>query len=351
MSLSTLAIGLVVSVLGTLVAGLLALVPHAYAHKASNVMLALSAIVGTVVGVILATGNGVTLALPEALYPVAADGVTHTWPLFYNMVFGLDRFSAIFYSIVSVVTVFVAIYAIPYLEQQAHHYNIRSVNVLTALFVFGLQGVILSTNIIGFMTFWEIMSIVSFFLVLADGSLASRKSAFLYLIMTHLGAGAIMAGFFLLSGGALLSDFSVLAVVTGQLSQMTFYVALGLLLVGFGSKAGLVPFHVWLPEAYGETPISALALMAGAGITIPLYGFLRVLLFMVPGVPLWFSLTVLTLGALSAVVGVLYAVVERDMKRLLAYSSIENMGLIFAMIGVALLAGQEGSADLTQAAL
>ncbi|MDQ5952694.1 MAG: Proton antipo protein [Patescibacteria group bacterium] len=351
MSLSTLAIGLVISVLGTLVAGLLALIPHAYAHKASNIVLALSAFVGAVVGVTLATGNGVTLALPEALYPVAADGATHTWPLFYNMVFGLDRFSAIFYSIVSVVTVFVAIYAIPYLEQQAHHYNIRSVNVLTALFVFGLQGVILSTNIIGFMTFWEIMSIVSFFLVLADGSIASRKAAFLYLIMTHLGAGAIMAGFFLLSGGALLSDFSVLAVVTGQLSQTTFYVALGLLLIGFGSKSGLVPFHVWLPEAYGETPFSALALMAGAGITIPLYGFLRVLLFMVPGVPLWFSLTVLTLGALSAVVGVLYAVVERDMKRLLAYSSIENMGLIFAMIGVALLAGQEGSADLTQAAL
>lgn len=351
MSLSILAIGLIISVLGTLAAGLLALVPHAYAHKASNIVLALSALAGTVVGLSIATGSGITLALPEALYAVTPDGAAHTWPLFYNMVFGLDRFSAIFYSLVSVVTGVVAVYAIPYLEQHAHHHNVRLVNLLTALFVFGMQGVILSTNIIGLMTFWEIMSIVSFFLVLADGRVASRKAAFLYLIMTHLGAGAIMAGFFLLSGGALLSDFSVLAVVTAQLPKVTFFVALGLLLFGFGSKAGLMPFHVWLPEAYGETPSSALAIMAGAGITLPLYGFLRVLLFMVPGVPFWFSLTVLTLGGLSAVVGVLYAVVERDIKRLLAYSSIENMGLVFAMIGVALLAGQEGSADLTQAAL
>lgn len=351
MTLSTLAICLVVSVLGTAVASLLALVPHASAHRASNIVLALSAVVGVVVGVSVATGNGITLALPEALYPVSAGDTAHTWPLFYNMVFGLDRFSAIFYGLISVVTIFVAIYAIPYLEQRAHHYNLRAVNVLTALFVFGMQGVILSTNIIGFMTFWEIMSVVSFLLVLSGGTIAARKAAFLYLVMTHLGAGAIMAGFFLLSGGALLSDFSVLAVVTAQLTHTTLYVALGLLLFGFGSKAGLVPFHVWLPEAYGEAPTSAAALMSGAGIALPLYGFLRVLLFLVPGVPMWFVLAVLTMGLLSALLGVLYAVVERDIKRLLAYSSIENMGLVFAMIGVALLAGQEGSADLTQAAL
>jgi hydrogenase-4 component B len=251
----------------------------------------------------------------------------------------------------SVVTVFVAIYAIPYLEHYAETYNVRSVNALTALFVFGMQGVLLSTNIIGFMTFWEIMSVTSFFLVLADGSEASRKAGFLYLVMTHLGAGAIMAGLFLLSGGALLSDFSVLAMVTPELPETTLYVALALLLFGFGSKAGLVPFHVWLPEAHPQAPTHVSALMSGVMLKIALYGFLRVLLFMLPGVPTWFMFAVVILGVVSAVVGVLYAVLERDIKRLLAYSSIENLGLIFTMIGVGLLAGSEGVVDLTQAAL
>jgi hydrogenase-4 component B len=169
--------------------------------------------------------------------------------------------------------------------------------------------------------------------------------------MTHLGGGAIMAGLFMLSGGALLSDFSVLAIVTADLPKTTMYVALGLLLFGFGSKAGLVPFHVWLPEAHPQAPTHVSALMSGVMLKIAVYGFLRVLLFMLPGVPMWFVITVIILGISSALIGVLYAVLERDIKRLLAYSSIENLGLIFTMIGVGLLAGQEGSVDLTQAAL
>lgn len=351
MTTSTLAIGLVVSVLGMLVAGIAALLPSPQAHRISNTLLAISALIGTMVGALVAVGSGTgeSVILPDSLY--AIDSAAHTWPLFYGMVFGLDSFSAIFYTVVSAVTFFVAVYAIPYLEQHTSTYNIKSVNALTALFVFGMQGVLLSTNIIGFMTFWEIMSMTSVFLVMAEGTAAGRKAGFLYLIMTHLGAGAIMAGLFLLSGGALLSDFSIIAQITPGLSQLTVFMALSLILFGFGSKAGLVPFHVWLPEAYGEAPITATAIMSGAGISLAVYGFLRVLLFMVATLPMWFVLAVVAFGLVSAMVGVLYAVVERDLKRLLAYSSVENLGVIFSMIGVALLAGQEGSVDLTQAAL
>ena len=351
MSMSTLAIALVISVVGTLVAGLVAFWPDPRAHRASNILLAVSAACGAIVGILIATGDGLLLVLPEALYPAAADGSAHVWPLFYGMVFGLDRFSAIFYSLMSVVTLLVAIYAIPYYEDHAETYSKPGVNALTALFVLGMQGVLLSTNIFGFMTFWEIISVTAFFLIMAGGSIASRKAGFLFLIVTHLGAGAIMSGLFLLSGGALLSDFSVIALITPELPQATLYAALVLLLFGFGSKAGLVPFHVWLPEAYSEAPVPVSALMSGAGVNLTVYGFLRVLLFMLPGVPMWFVLTVVILGVISAMVGVLYAVLERDVKRLLAYASIETMGLIFAMIGVGLLAGQEGSTDLTQAAL
>lgn len=351
MTTSTLAIALVASLAGIFIAGIVGLFPGKNAHRASNILLAISGMLGAFVGITLATGQVSTLALPTALYAAAGDGSVPSWPIFYGMIFGLDRFSAIFFSLVAVMSVFVAVYAVPYLDHYVGTYNARAVNALTALFILAMQGVILSTNIIGFMAFWELMSIASFFLVLADGSEASRKAGFLYLIMTHLGAGAIMAGLFLLSGGALLSDFSVLAVVTSELPQQSLYVALGLLLFGFGSKAGLMPFHVWLPEAHPQAPTHVSALMSGVMLKIAVYGFLRVLLFMLPGVPMWFVLTVVILGVVSAIGGALYAVLERDMKRLLAYSSIENLGLIFTMIGVALLAAQEGSVDLTQTAL
>lgn len=351
MSTLTLAIGLMISVLGAFLAAVVALLPFKYAHRATNAILVVSSFAGVMVGIALAIGESATLALPEALYSGAAASAVHTWPMFYGMVFGLDKFSAIFYSLVSAITMLVAAFAVPYYERYKPGFDVRGLNALTALLVFGMQGVILSTNIVGFVTFWEIMSMSTFGLILLSGTTSAKKAGFLYLVLAHLGAGAIMAGLFLLSGGALLSDFSVLAMVTGQLPNITLYVALGLLLFGFGSKAGLVPFHVWLPEAYSEAPVTATALMSGAGITLALYGFLRVLLFMLPGIPMWFIVTTLIAGLLSAVIGVLYAVVERDIKRLLAYSSAENMGLIFAMVGVALLAGQEGSAELTQAAL
>lgn len=349
MTTPILAGGLLVSLLGSLVASLAALLPGPHAHRISNTLLAISALAGAIAGGMVAFGASDSLMLPASLF--ASGTSLSVWPLFYDMVFGLDRFSGIFYSLVSVVTFFVAAYAIPYLERYGDRASLRSVNALTAIFVFGMQGVLLSTNIIGFMTFWEVMSISSFFLVLVTGTLASRRAGFLYLIMTHLGAGAIMAGLFLLSGGALLSDFSVLGQITPGLPQLTLVVALSLLLCGFGSKAGLVPFQVWLPEAYGEAPITATALMSGAGINLAVYGFLRVILFMLPGLPMSLILAIIVMGSASAIVGALYAVVDRDMKRLLAYSSVENMGIIFTMIGVALLAGKEGNAELTQVAL
>ncbi len=340
MTMQALAIMLLASFLGMALAAVVASLPNRHAHRLSNLIVAVCALMGAVVGIFIATATE-PLILPSA----------SLWPVFYGMNFSLDRFSAIFYTLVSGISFFAAAYAIPYLEQQPDNYNIRNVNILTAVFIFGMQGVILSTNIFGFMTFWEIMSITLFFLILADGKAVSRKAGFLYLILAHLSTSAIMAGLFLLSGGALLNNFSVLAQMTADLPQVSLFVAIGLLIFGFGCKAGLVPFHVWLPEVHSQVPTQVSALLSGAMLNIAVYGFLRVFLFLLPGVPMWAVFTVFFLGLLSAVVGVLYSVLERDITRLLAYTSIQNFGIMFTMLGLALLAGQEGNLVLAQAAV
>lgn len=348
-SIPVLAYFLVGSLLSTVLATVIALIFGKRFHWLSNVILAIGGLFGVLATIPLILGLQPALIIPQDLYAAAsASQSAASWYVLYDMVFGLDRFSAIFYFLLSIVSTVVAVYAIPYLERYSTSYNLRYVNALTGVFILGMQGVVLSTNIIGFMTFWELMSVASFFLVLTDGTEKSRQAGFLYLFMAHLSASAIMAGLFLLSGGALLSDFSVLAAIAPQLPSQTVAVALGLLLFGFGSKAGLVPFHVWLPEAHPQAPASVSALMSGVMLKVAVYGLLRVLLFMVPAVPVWFIVLVLVSGAWSAILGVLYAVLERDLKRLLAYSSIENIGMIFMMIGVGLMAGKEGIEELAQ---
>lgn len=351
MSEALLAWLLIVSVTGTVLAAVSGMFTGTWAHRLSTTVLAVSAGAGLVVGVVLAFSFSTVSAvsLPGAL--LSTETLAPNWPWFYGMLIGLDRFSAIFYALLSCVTLLTATYTFGYLERCPQTYRPRRVNALMGVLVLGMQGVLLATNIAGFMAGWEVFSMAAFFLVVADGSEAARKAGFLYLIMTHLGAGAIMTGLFLLSGGALLSDFSVLATVTPQLPAVTIALALGLLLFGFGSKAGLVPVHVWLPEVQTHAPVPAATLLSAVMVKIAVYGCLRVLLFIVPSVPLWFMITVIALGCLSAVVGVLYAVLERDIRRLLAYSSIQHTGLLFAMLGVGMAAGQEGSVELTQAAI
>ena len=246
---------------------------------------------------------------------------------------------------VSFVGAITAWFAIAYVSAHEHLYHLRPLHAFTALFILGMQGVLLSTAPITFLFFWEVMSLSSFFLVFADHKTESIKAAMLYLIMTHLGAGAILAGFMLLTQGSLVTTFLTLS-GSADLSSTRLAGAFILFLFGFGSKAGLWPFHVWLPEAHPQAPSHISALMSGVMLKIALYGFLRVLLTLLPSIPFWASILIIVLGLLSAVYGVLYAVVERDIKRLLAYSSMENLGLIFTMIGVMTLAESSGELKL-----
>ncbi|EKE25293.1 MAG: hypothetical protein ACD_5C00222G0003 [uncultured bacterium] len=261
--------------------------------------------------------------------------VLANWQGFFNFAPTLNLLSAIFFTVISGVSTLVGVYSLRYLELYKDTYNPATTHFLSALFVLGMQGTLLANNAFGFLFFWEVMSISSFFLVFADKEQQSLKAAFLYFIMTHLGASAIMGGFLILSGGDIFFEFSQLSVaienLPGSLKILTFL----LFLFGFGSKAGLVPFHVWLPEAHPQAPSNISAMMSGLMLKVAVYGFIKVA-FAFSGLPAWTGIVVIALGLISAVVGVLYAVIERDMKRAFAYSSIENMGIIFTMLGLAL---------------
>jgi hydrogenase-4 component B len=247
----------------------------------------------------------------------------------------LNMLSSIFFSLISLVAIVVGVYSLRYLELYEKTYNPKTVQSLMALFVLGMQGVFIANNSFSFLFFWEVMSITSFFLVFSDKTKESVKAAFLYFIMTHLGASAILGGFLILGNGSLLFDLDNIQNASADLTYSSLCLIFFLFLFGFGSKAGLVPFHVWLPEAHPQAPSNISALMSGLMLKVAVYGFIFITLGLV-NIPAWAGLIVIFLGLLSAIVGVLYATMERDIKRAFAYSSIENMGIIFTMLGLAI---------------
>ncbi|MEK7615045.1 MAG: proton-conducting transporter membrane subunit [Patescibacteria group bacterium] len=262
-------------------------------------------------------------------------------PLFFQLPFVLDGLSQIFFFLLNLVGCLACLYALPYLKLEQAHYDAGETVAKTALFIFGMQGVLLATTPLAFLFFWEVMSLASFFLVLADRSEGSIRAALCYLVMTHLGAGALFAGFGLLGNEAFFTSFQNLPLTLSSVSPTVLSVSFALFFFGFASKAGLVPFHIWLPEAHPAAPSHISALMSGVMLKMAVYGFLRVMIILLPFAPASWGGVVLALGLLSAVYGVLYAIVERDIKRMLAYSSIENLGLIFVGIGIFMIAASQ----------
>lgn len=250
----------------------------------------------------------------------------------------IDSLSALFLFLINLIGSLAVVYGFRYIENEREHYNLAYLQFITALFIGGMQMVVLATTPVFFLFAWEIMSFASFLLVMADLSVQSIKPAISYLVITHLGAGALLAGFLLLSSGELLVDFSKMATLSVALPLTTLFSAFGLFLFGFGSKAGLFPFHGWLPEAHPQAPSHISALMSGVMLKMAVYGILRILIFVLPTLPDNLAYVVLGIGLVSAIFGVFYSAIETDIKRILAFSSIENLGLIFAMLGVFMLA-------------
>jgi hydrogenase-4 component B len=279
---------------------------------------------------------GSCIGLFVALHTLVT-GTPVVWHGHWSMPLGafsitLDALSAFFLVPLFIVSFFGALYAIEYLRgtagtgMQWFFYN---------LLVAGMAMVVVSSNGLLFLLSWETMSLASFVLVLyKHKERESREAAWIYLIATHIGS-AFLIVFFLLAGSAAGSlEFSDYARhgFPPVLSGVLFITCL----VGFGAKAGFVPFHVWLPRAHPAAPSHVSALMSGIMIKMGIYGILRALTFIGP-IETWWGVLLVAIGCVSGVLGVLLALGQHDLKRLLAYHSVENIGIIALGIGIGMI--------------
>jgi len=204
------------------------------------------------------------------------------------------------------------------------------------VFLASMGLVLLANDAYAFMVAWETMALSSYFLVTTQHGLAEiRRAGFLYLLIAHVGAIAILLSFGVMQGGSW--QFTFDAMRGAHLAPQWAATAFLLALFGFGAKAGLVPLHVWLPEAHPAAPSPVSALMSGVMLKTAVYGMLRVTFDLLGHPQWWWGLVALTFGLFSALYGVVFAAVQTDMKRLLAFSSIDNLGLIFTGLGLAIV--------------
>lgn len=218
------------------------------------------------------------------------------------------------------------------------------------LFLASMGFVLLADDAYAFMVAWETMALSSYFLVTTQHGIPEiRRAGFLYLLIAHVGAIAILLSFGVMQGGSW--HFTFDAMRSAHLAPHWAAIAFLLGLVGFGAKAGLIPLHVWLPEAHPAAPSPVSALMSGVMLKMAAYGVLRVAFDLLGNPEWWWGLVVLAAGLLSALYGVVFAAVQTDMKRLLAWSSIENLGIIFSGIGLALVFHGVGMGPLAALAL
>ncbi len=204
------------------------------------------------------------------------------------------------------------------------------------VFLASMGLVLLANDAYAFMVAWETMALSSYFLVTTQHGLAEiRRAGFLYLLIAHVGAIAILLSFGVMQGGSW--QFTFDAMRGAHLAPQWAATAFLLALFGFGAKAGLVPLHVWLPEAHPAAPSPVSALMSGVMLKTAVYGMLRVTFDLLGHPQWWWGLVALSFGLFSALFGVVFAAAQTDMKRLLAYSSIDNLGLIFTGLGLAIV--------------
>ena len=204
------------------------------------------------------------------------------------------------------------------------------------VFLASMALVLLADDAYSFMVSWETMALSSYFLVTTQHRIPEiRRAGFLYLLIAHLGAIGILMSFGVMQGGSWQFTFS--AMRDAQLSPTWASIAFGLALFGFGAKAGLVPLHVWLPEAHPAAPSPVSALMSGVMLKTAVYGLLRVSFDLLDQPIWWWGAVAVAVGLFTGLFGVVFAAVQTDMKRLLAYSSIENIGIIVTGFGLTIV--------------
>ena len=254
----------------------------------------------------------------------------------------LDPLAGFFLCVIGLLTFFVSIYSIGYVKGFSASRSIVRFVIFYSLFIVGMMLVVLADDAFFFLVAWELMAASSYFLVMyEDEKSENRRSAYLYLVIAHVGAIAILLSFGVMAG--LANGFESFQGYTFASMRATSYPAgwatLAFLLsfFGFAAKAGVIPLHVWLPEAHPVAPSNVSALMSGVMLKTAIYGIVRVTFDFLKVFPWWWGGIVLVLGLVSAVMGVLYALMQHDLKRLLAYHSVENIGIILIGLGLSMI--------------
>ncbi len=244
----------------------------------------------------------------------------------------LDRLSGYFLFVVNLIGAAASLFAWQYAR---HEGEPERVLPFYPLFLAGMSLVVVADDAFIFLLAWEFMSLSSWLLVLATHEEAdTRHAAYVYIVMASAGTIALLLAFGLLAGAG--GDYSFAAIRAHHLTPLMAAGVLVLALIGAGSKAGLVPLHVWLPLAHPAAPSHVSALMSGVMTKVAIYGLVRILFDLVGAPQPWWGTAVLLLGGLTAVLGVLYALMQHDLKRLLAYHTVENIGIIVIGLGLAL---------------
>jgi hydrogenase-4 component B len=266
--------------------------------------------------------------------------------------FNYDALAGFFNLTLAILAGAVSIYSFSYLKAFEGRRNIGLFGFLFHLLLLSLTIVFTAANAFLFLIGWEVMALAAYGLVtFYHEDRESRRAGLLYIVMAHIDAGCLLLGFALLIQVSGSADFASFRSAAVHLSSSQQAVAFVLFFVGFGIKAGVIPFHIWLPAAHPVAPSNISALLSGIVLKAGIYGMARIFLDGLGVLPSWAGLLVLIVGVGSAVLGVLYALMEHDLKRLLAYHSIENIGIILIGLGAALVFRAAGHPQLAAVAL
>ncbi|MFZ5563178.1 MAG: proton-conducting transporter membrane subunit [Thermodesulfobacteriota bacterium] len=265
----------------------------------------------------------------------AGDSLRLPWPVpFGSFYIALDPLSAFFVLTISLICALAAIYGSAYLDAWRGKKNLGMAWCFFNLLFASMLLVVLSRNGVLFLLAWEAMSLSSFFLVMFEHEKPEvREAGWVYLVAAHAGQACLIFLFVFLGGQNRTLDFDGFAVPASAAATGAMFL---LAVAGFGAKAGFLPLHVWLPEAHPAAPSHVSAVMSGVMIKTGIYGLVRIVSLLGPPAP-WWGQTLILVGAVSGVMGVLFALAQHDIKRLLAYHSVENIGIISLGLGLWLL--------------
>jgi hydrogenase-4 component B len=278
------------------------------------------------------------------LFGQASESLIFPWPAVGDSLVGLDPLGAFFLVPVFLIGALASIYGLGYWPQKGNRRTGRSLQFFFGLMVAGMALLVVARHALAFLFGWEGMALSGFFLINTESRRSEcRRASFIYFIATHLGTLALFGMFALWHRAT--GSFDLTPASSGSLSSGAMTGIFLLALLGFGLKAGVMPLHFWLPGAHATAPSHVSAMFSGVMLKMGIYGILRVL-WLVPDQPASWGALILALGAVSGLLGVVFAIAQHDMKKLLAYHSVENIGIILMGLGVAMLGRASGHQEL-----